>query len=870
MTEPPTVDDLWSGFVNPPAGAAPMMRWWWFGPSVQREELDRELTAMARAGFGGVEVAYVYPLGPATTEFMSDVFLADLRYAAQRAHQLGLRFDLTLGSGWSYGGPHITPDLAARQLRWERREIHPGPLDVRVSVPWPDDDLVAAYVGAGSLQENPESFERLAVVDHMIRVPDGKGTRQVLLAYAQRTGQNVKRAAAGSEGPVLDHYSAAAAAAHIRWVGDRMLDAVPAELVGSVFCDSLEVYGADWTPGLPDEFARRRGYPLLPVLYRLAMDGPDAARVRADYHRTLAELYQENFIEVFRRWAAGRGVLFRIQNYGTPPATLSSYRFADLFEGEGWGWRDITPTRWASSAAHLYGRDVASAEVWTWVHSPSFRATPLDLKGEAHEHLLNGINQLIGHGWPYSPADAPGMGWFFYAAGALDDRNPWWPAMPQLNAYLARLCWLLRHGDPVADVAVYLPNHDLFAAMGTAVGGSLDTWREASRRIPRTVPATIRTTGLDYDLIDDDALAVTPVDRYRAVVVPATTTIPDPTATWLHRVTASGGSVIMVDSPVRVPGAIAVRADALAGALTAAIGPDLAISPPTPDIGFVHRRCRDVDLYVVANTGAQRRGFAVSGRGSAANYAEWDPASGQVRRTASGCDSYPVTLHPYQATVIVRTEHEGAGPDGPALPEPSRWLRLDKPWQVAFAAGPPRPVRLPHVWEEEPDRRYFSGAATYTTTFELDVLADVAHVLLVFGDGRAAEAGAPDATGLVGRSFRASVRAPVGEIAQVRLNGVACGVVWAPPYELDVSAAARGGRNHIEITVSNTAANALAADGQIGQLTADSDARYGRRFRMQELDRAMATVRSGLLSVPRIGLSVVTGPRSGSPTPPPA
>ena len=129
-------------------------------------------------------------------------------------------------------------------------------------------------------------------------------------------------------------------------------------------------------------------------------------------------------------------MLFRIQSYGTPPATLSSYRFADLFEGEGWGWQEITPTRWASSAAHLYGREVTSAEVWTWVHSPSFRATPLDLKGEAHEHLLNGINQLIGHGWPYSPADAPGLGWFFYAAGALDDRNPWWPAMPQLNAYL--------------------------------------------------------------------------------------------------------------------------------------------------------------------------------------------------------------------------------------------------------------------------------------------------------------------------------------------------------------------------------------------------------------------------------------------------
>ena len=210
-----------------------------------------------------------------------------------------------------------------------------------------------------------------------------------------------------------------------------------------------------------------------------------------------------------------------------------------------------------SSAGHLYGRDVISAEIWTWVHSPSFRATPLDLKGEAHEHLLNGINQLIGHGWPYSPTDAPA--WAGSSRpGAIDDRNPWWPAMPQLNTYLRRLCWLLRQGEPVADVAVYVPNEDLFAVMGRAVGGSLDTWREASQRIAAEIPATIRLAGLDYDLIDDDALAIIPPDRYRVVVVPATTMILDATATWLAKVTAAGGSVIMIDSTVQVPGGVVV------------------------------------------------------------------------------------------------------------------------------------------------------------------------------------------------------------------------------------------------------------------------------------------------------------------------
>ncbi|HJV14677.1 MAG TPA: glycosyl hydrolase, partial [Propionibacteriaceae bacterium] len=231
---------------------------------------------MAEAGLGGVEVAYVYPLAAATTVFGSDTFLADLRFAAERAHKLGLRFDLTLGSGWSFGGPHITTELAARQLSWEQREIGAGALNVPVASHWPGEELIAGYVGAGSLQEHPASYHQLPVVDGRLMIEAGTAPRLVLLGYARLTGQNVKRVAAGAEGPVLDHYSAVATEAHVRAVGDPMLDAVPAELVGSVFCDSLEVYGSDWTPALPAEFARRRGYDLLPMLYLLTVEGPEA------------------------------------------------------------------------------------------------------------------------------------------------------------------------------------------------------------------------------------------------------------------------------------------------------------------------------------------------------------------------------------------------------------------------------------------------------------------------------------------------------------------------------------------------------------------------------------------------------------------
>ena len=833
------IDDLRAGFADPPPGTAPMMRWWWFGPSVTRPELERQLEAMADAGISGVEVAYVYPLGSATTEFGSAQFLSDLRFAADRAHELGLRFDLTLGSGWSFGGPHISNELAARQLHWERREIGPAPLDIPLYPAWPGEGLVAAFLGAGSLQELSTTYQPLPFADGRLRIDAGSGPRVVLLAYARLTGQNVKRAAVGAEGPVLDHYSALATEAHLQAVGDPMLDAIPAELIGSVFCDSLEVYGADWTALLPEEFARRRGYDLLPKLHLLVVDEPGSVQLRADYHRTLAELYEENFVAVCRRWSAGRGVLFRIQSYGTPPATISSYRYADLFEGEGWGWNEITQTRWAASAAHLYGRPEVSAEAWTWVHSPSFRATPLDLKGEAHEHLLNGVNQLIGHGWPYSPAGSPGLGWFFYAAGALDDRNPWWPAMPELTRYLSRLCWLLRQGAAVADVAVYVPNEDLFAAMGRAQGGTLDTWREARRRIPGSIPATIRAAGLDFDLIDDDALGVTDPGRYPVVVVPVGSSVPAATTHWFDRVRAASGRVLTE-----------VTSDSLSDALLATVRPDLAISPPSSSIGYVHRREDEAEIYLVVNTGPAIQTFAVTPRPDRASYEQWDAMTGQPLRAGAVLEGIELTLQPYEATVLVLSDEASTQITVETADE--RRLPLSDGWRVAYGDQPAQPVDLPHVWEDEPGRRHYSGSATYTTTVDIGDVPGQVSLDLGACDVLADDAAEHD---LVGPSYRVGVRGPVGEIAHVRVNGIDCGLAWAPPYRVDVTEALHNGANRIEITVSNTAANALATDEHITQLAAESEARYGRRFRMQDLDQAMATVRSGLLQVPTLVVS---------------
>ncbi|MFF0342882.1 glycosyl hydrolase [Kribbella sp. NPDC004875] len=802
-----TVDDVRRQFRNPPPEGRPMMRWWWFGPSIEADELDRELEAMAAAGLGGAEVAFVYPMGPVTAPFGSPEPLELVGHAARKARELGLRFDVTLGSGWSFGGPHIGPELAARQLHWDRREIGSAAYDVPIVESWPGDEFVAAFVGDGSAG-TPSSYVEVPVHDGVIQVPTGGQPREVLIATSRLTGQQVKRTAAGAEGHTLDHYSTAAALEHIRTVAEPLLKAATPELLGSVFCDSLEVYGGDWTPAIFDEFTKRRGYDLRPRLFELLVNTNGSRQLRIDFGRTLSELYEDNFLKVFQSWAAGYGVPFRIQSYGEPPATMSSYRHVDIFEGEGWGWTRIPETRWASSAAAVYGKSVVSAEVWTWVHSPSFRATPLDLQGEAHEHFLSGVNQLIGHGWPYSPSTGPGLGWIFYAAGALDDRNPWWPAATALFGSLHRLSWLLQQGTPVRPVKIYVPASDAYAAVRAGFPEPNNLYRVVRQLIPENIPRAIREAGLDFDLIDDDAMAVLDPAEVPLVIVPDGTTTPPATQDWLDAVIAAGGSVV-------------TDADQLPAApLT-----------PVPDVGVVHRRLDDADLYFVANTGAEPRHLIF-----AEPMERWSQFSDDVTVTSA------ITLHPYESAVLVPSTAAAATP-----PSQDVLSTVVGPWTVAFD-NDERPVQLPHRWEDDPALAAYSGSATYRT--ELDLPATTGRLLLDFGPGELVD---PDSEPyLPHNSYRALITPPVGVAADIYLNDTHCGSLWAPPYQVDLTDAARAGVNELRVVVHNTAANALSTDQHLLDAAAEVTAQNGRRFDLQHIEHATDDLHSGLLAVPAI------------------
>ena len=119
-----TVADLGRLFQSPPDDSRIMMRWWWFGPSATREEVEAEMRRMKDGGIGGFELAVVYPMalddparGFRNYPYLSPEYLDLVRFAAGKARELGLRMDITVGSGWSYGGPYITPDLASARMK---------------------------------------------------------------------------------------------------------------------------------------------------------------------------------------------------------------------------------------------------------------------------------------------------------------------------------------------------------------------------------------------------------------------------------------------------------------------------------------------------------------------------------------------------------------------------------------------------------------------------------------------------------------------------------------------------------------------------------------------------------------------------------
>jgi hypothetical protein len=724
----PAVEALSRVFTSPPDTAKPMTRWWWFGGAVTRAEITRELTFMREAGLRGAEIQPVYPVtvddpdhGIRHHRYHSPEWYDLLRHASREARRLGLQLDLTLGSGWPYGGPFVTPDLGARRLRLVSTDVA-GP---RV-FPWDyapllgEGDRPTALVLAPVGDDGSAKTDGARVLEHARRqvaagvdVPPGRW--RLMLFVDSPTGMEVKRPTFGMEGLVIDHHNREAMDLFLRAAGDRVLDAVGAEdgpPFHSVFCDSLEVFGADWTGRLLTEFERRRGYSLAPHLPALfAQAGPLTAHVRYDYHLTLSDLIIEEFFGPLAAWSSRRGVKARVQAHGAMGDVMRGYGVADIPEGENIFLGDryqvnLKHRRLASSAAHIYGKRVASAETYTWLRTPTFTTTLEMMKAASDSVFLDGINQVVNHGYSYSPPEAGEPGWAFYASTEVNHTQTWWRHYPHLARYVQRVSAMLQQGESVNPVLVYLPMADVYADHG--VGGlHLDV--EVQTRLDPALLDEVRRAGFDFDVINDHALAeVARVEggtlhagtgRYQVVIVNGARYMPPESAAKIVEFVRAGGHLVVIGRlPEEAPGVkdreartAAMResfaglwgtrtapvAPVVAPIMSAALVPDLKAALDrlarvlSPDfriargadagarehVGFAHRRVGPCDCYFVSNVSAEPRDLRVEFAVGHRVPQRWDPLSGRL----AGGLAYeyvvsslvrPVTRDPRRATSV--------------------------------------------------------------------------------------------------------------------------------------------------------------------------------------------------------------------------
>ena len=878
-----SLQDLHQHFQNPPPAASPMMRWWWFGPAVTHDELSRELDQMHSVGIGGVEIQPVYPLaldnpakGVSNLPYLSPAFLDAVTFANSRARSLGMRVDITLGSGWPYGGPHTTLADAAGRLKSIAIPI----TSTSVTIPQLEagEALIAAFELSGNSQHlDSSTAKRLSLPPQAASVQVQPGPSKVALFFiASHTKQEVKRPAAGAEGLVLDHFSRAAIDAHLNQVATPLLSAFGTTPPESVFSDSLEVYGSDWTPNLLTEFQRRRGYDLTPHLPELLAGGTITAdSVRHDWGLTLSELVNENYLSPINSFALEHHTNFRSQTYGEPAVTLANESTPALPEGEGPQWRSFSFTRWASSASHIYGRDVTSAETWTWLHSPAFRATPLDIKVEADRMFLQGVNQIVGHGWPYSPHSAQEPGWSLYAAAVFNTHNPWWPVMPSIISYLHRTSWLLQQGESANDIALLLPEDDAEAAFRP---GHVAVTDEMKRLITPDLTSAILDAGYNLDYID--AATIDKLGLHHPVLIlPPTTRIPLQTANKIRAFATHGGHVIAIGTlPTLAPG-LREQADSaqiaalftrlrsgpnpaitlvrspsdLPSALHNALEPDLLLHTEHPvstsdrsgGLGFIHRKLPSADIYFIANSTNEPVSATASFRPAHRLAQAWSPDTGALLQTYG---AGPVALHlaPYESIVVVLTSEPTLPPDHTQTPDPTRTVpkartTLDANWTVTFPGESAINLTGLGTWTTLPHQQFFSGSALYRHDFDLgEAAAPKRRVLLDFGPGTPTlDTRPPDAPGI-----HANLDPPIREAAIVSVNGQPAGTLWHPPYQLDISSLVHTGTNTLEVRVFNTAINELA--GQPPRDYKALEARYGRRFVPQDMDHLLP-IPSGLM-----------------------
>jgi hypothetical protein len=835
----------------------PWTRWWWMGGTNSAADLTVEMEKYARAGLGGLEITPIYGVRGYEDRFLtylSPAWTDLLVHALREGKRLGLGIDMATGNGWPFGGPWVGPEEASRYITSRTYVLKQ---DQRLSEPVRliQDPILRAVAGKPDLTglKDPISananLQALAI--DQVRFPKPLPLL-VLMAYSDRgqsldltslIGQNgtldwvapegawtlyalfqgwhgkmVERAGPGGEGWVIDHFSTASLRAHLAQF-DKAFAGRDMASIRAYFNDSYEVDDAsgeaDWTPALFDEFRKRRGYDLR--LHLPALFGNENAdknrRVLSDYRETISDLLLDRLTLPWSVWARSKGAITRNQAHGSPGNLLDLYAASGIPETEG---SDVLSFKFASSAAHVTGKPLASAEAATWL-GEHFQSTLGDVKRAVDVFFLGGINHICYHGTTFSPPGETWPGWMFYASVHFGPTNTFWNDFPVLNSYVTRVQSFLQSGRPSSDVLLYYPIYDAWGQPARGLLAHFNGGEEVGG--VRASGQAMLSSGYTFDLISDRQLAgVKSVSgslragglSYRALVVPQTRFMPLETLQKLTELAGSGARIVVHGKlPADLPGwnNLEARRRAwkdLIGKARFLVGADL--SQLLAGAGLRRERMVNQGLHFDRRTLADGRVYFVVNRGStpidawvplettARSVGIFDPMRGEAglaaTRAAEGGAEVYLQLAPAES-LILRTFNATVHAPALAYWKSSGEAReLKDRWNVTFVdGGPLLPPRLEIAqlgsWTDYPgdEMKSFSGTAQYSTTFPRPV-TDAAAWWLDLGR--------------------------VAESARVRLNGADLGGLIDAPFRIVIPAAVLRESNTLEIAVSNLMANRIA------------------------------------------------------------
>jgi hypothetical protein len=234
----------------------------------------------------------------------------------------------------------------------------------------------------------------------------------------------------------------------------------------------------------------------------------------------------------------------------------------------------------------------------------------------------------------------------------------------------------------------------------------------------------------------------------------------------------------------------------------------------------------------------------------------WNTFTGEIAGLGDA-KNIELDLEPYESRLIFFSDE---AMEGTPVPEQHESVEADlsRQWKVTFGdTGSSTDMDQLASWSDDVKTRYYSGLATYKKSFRLKKNVDpqAAKLFIDFGPGNKVDLPSPAGE----HNMRAYLDPPIREAAQVYVNGKLAGLLWHPPYRIEVTKYLHQGQNELSIVVGNTAINALAGQPQPDyRLLWD---RYGRLFTPQDMDD-LHPVPSGILGPVKLVKSSAVKPQT--------